>query len=195
MALAASIARPRLGIVNAKFTSTGGNLSFRQMGERTKQGNTGESSRFGSTAHRLYKLRPAVRINSVVASVIGHHHMFQSPALSHSDGYAKHDAVAERHDGRLHIVLVIMSFRNGVIALQERAVEVLVHKLQGNDDVLYAKPLAVQPCKGQLAAVVVRAVIERQRQRYPVLLVVQQRCGIHAAAKDNDGVFYHNQKL
>ena len=73
-----------------------------------------KGSCLGSPVDGRDKLRTAVRINSVVASMIGYQHLLQVVALSYADGNAQHDAVAERHHRRLHVLVGIMSFWNSI---------------------------------------------------------------------------------
>ena len=73
----------------------------------------------------------------------------------------EHNAVAEWHHRRFHILLFVMSFRNLVRPFQERTLEVLLHELQRNNNVAYAQAFAMQRRKRQFLAGVVLPVIER----------------------------------
>ena len=108
----------------------------------------------------------------MVTAVVGHHHELQVAALRQSHGHAEHDAVAEGHHRRLHVLVGIVAVGNGIVAAEQRAIEILSHKLQGDDQVLDAQPLAMQGCKGQFAAVVVGAVVKRHSQRDTFQVVV-----------------------
>ena len=72
----------------------------------------------------------------MVAVVVGDEHTVQSAALSQSAAYGKHDAVTERYHRRLHILLVIIAFGNSVSTFEQRRLEVAVHKVERNDNML-----------------------------------------------------------
>ena len=127
MAFATAVAGPGFGVVNAEVAPTGGNLTLGEMGEGTEQGDAGEGARLGSAAHRLHKLRPAVGIDGVVAAVVGHHDKLQAVALGDAHGYRQHDAVAEWHDGGLHVVSGIVAVGDLLPTLQQRTLEILRH--------------------------------------------------------------------
>ena len=108
----------------------------------------------------------------MVAAVVGHHDILQSVALGNADGNGKHDAVAERHHRRFHVLVGIVTFRDSFRTIQQRTLEILRHKVQGDDDVTDAQTLTVQAGKGNFAGIMVTAVVERDSQRYALLLFI-----------------------
>ena len=70
----------------------------------------------GSSIKRLHKLRATIRIDGMIASMIGHHHVLKIVALSHSCSDRQHNTIAERYYSRLHILIGIMTLRDSLIA-------------------------------------------------------------------------------
>ena len=75
-----------------------------------------EGACMSSSVESLYELWTTVRIDGVIATVIGHHHVLKVVALCHPCSDGEHDTIAERHYRRLHILISIMAFRNGLVA-------------------------------------------------------------------------------
>ena len=74
----------------------------------------------------------------MVAPVVGHHHVFQSVRLSDTNSYRQHDAIAERHHRRLHILVGIVAFGYLFPTLQQRTLEVFRHEVQWDGDMFDA---------------------------------------------------------
>ena len=121
----------------------------------------------------------------MVTGMIGDEHPLESAALGHADGYAQHDAVAEGHHRGAHVHVVVVALRNGVGALQQTRLEVLVDEVQGDDDVLNAQTLAVEAGEGYLTGIVVAAIVEGQCKGNLVLVVVEQGHAVHASAQND----------
>ena len=117
--------------------------------------------------------------------MVGDEYLLQVVALGDADGDAQHDAVAERHHSRLHVLGGVMSLRDGVGTLQERTLEILVHEAQVDGDVLDAQSLAMHLGERNLSLIVVGAIVETDAQGYLVFLVVEQGDAVHAAAHDD----------
>ena len=108
----------------------------------------------------------------MVAAVVRHHHVLQAVRLRYAHGYREHDTVAEGHHRRPHILVSVVALWNRVVALQQRALEVTAHELQRNHDMPDTQPLAMQLRERNLASIMVTAVVERNGQRYTLLLVI-----------------------
>ena len=115
----------------------------------------------------------------MVATMIGHHYISKSVALSNAHGNGEHDAIAEGYDGRLHVVVGIMALRDVLAAFEQGTDEITGHEVEGDDDMADAQPLAVQLCKGNLALVMLRAVVEGDGEGNALLLVIQQSGGVY----------------
>ena len=112
-------------------------------------------------------------------------HLLQIVALSDTDGDTQHDTITERHHGRFHIVIGIMSLRDGIGTFQERALEILMYESQINGDMLDAQSLAVHLGERNLPLVMIASIVETDTQGYLVLLVIEQGNTIHTAAHNN----------
>ena len=80
------VAAPGLGIVNTEFLADGCNLALGDVGIRSHHANIYEGARLGSLIDCLDKFRATVRIDGVVAAMIGDEHLLQIVALSDTDG-------------------------------------------------------------------------------------------------------------
>ena len=69
--------------------------------------------------HGMHESRAAIGIDRMVAAVIGDEYLAQLSAFGKPAGHRKHDAIAERHDGRFHVFGLVVSLRHGVRALQK----------------------------------------------------------------------------
>ncbi len=190
MFLASLVAAPCLAVVQAKGFAVAGDVGFRKVGVGCNDGNVLVGAGLGRIRYGIDKLRTAVGINGMVAAVVGHQHMFKLVAFGYTDSYAQHDAVAERNDGRFHVVLVVIAFGYGASPFQKARLEILGHEAEVDGDVGYAEPLAVHLGKRQLPAVVVTPVVEADAQCYPFPVFVEHGDGVHAAADDNDRIFH-----
>ena len=121
----------------------------------------------------------------MVASVISYHHTLQAVCLCNAARYRQHDTVAERHHRRFHVSIVIRALGNGVGAIEQRRMEILVHEAQRNDEVRYLHALTMKFCKGYLVLCVVTAVVECHGHCYLLAVFVEHRDGIHSARKDD----------
>ena len=126
----------------------------------------------GRLVEGIDKLGTTVGIDGVVATVVGHHDVFQAVRLSHTHGNGQHDAIAEGYHRRLHILVGIVTLGNLLATLQQRTLKVLGHEVQGNDDMLDAQLLTMPLGKGNLAGIVLRTIVERDSQGDALLLVV-----------------------
>ena len=118
------------------------------------------------------ELGAAVGIDGMVATVIGHHDIAESVALGNAHGNGEHDAIAEGHDGGLHVVVGIVALRDVLAAFEQGTDEVARHEVEGDDDMANAQTLAVELRKGNLALVMLRAVVEGDGEGNALLLVI-----------------------
>ena len=144
-------------------------------------------------AHSPDKSGTAIGIYRMVTSMVGQHHLLQAPAFSESGRDGKHDAVAKRNYGRLHVVVGIVTFGNLLPSYQKRRLEILSHKLQRDDNMLYAEHLAVLTCTLYLPCIMLGAIVECHSKGYLLLALMQQSGGIHPSAQYYHGIL-HNQK-
>ena len=136
-------------------------------------------------AHSPDKSGAAIGIYRMVASMVGQHHLLQAPAFSESGRDGKHDAVAKRNYGRLHVVVGIVTLGNLLPSYQKRRLEILAHKLQWNHDMLYAEHLAVLSRALYLPLIMLGAIVECHGKGYLLLALVQKSGGIHSSAQYN----------
>ena len=121
----------------------------------------------------------------MISSMIGYKHLLQIIALCNADGDAQHDAITERNHRGFHIVISIMSLRDGISSFEETALEILVHKAQIDGNMFDTKTLAMHFGKGNLTLIMIGTIIETDSQSYLVLLVVEQRDTVHTTAHNN----------
>ena len=91
----------------------------------------------------------------MVAGMVGEHDSLQPTAFGKSGRYGKHDAVAERYDGRLHVGVGIMPFRYAVGSFEQRTPEVAGHEVEVYHQVFDAERGAVAARAFNLACIVV----------------------------------------
>ena len=185
MTIASLITAPRFGMVDAEFRPDTHDVGFCNVGKGCFYAGVVERSRLRGSSHCFNKFRATVWINGVIATMVGNVYAVEIVAFGNACCDGEHDAVAERHNRRLHILLFVMPFGNFVRPLQERTLEVLLHKLQGNNNVAYAQALAMQRCKRQFAARMVLSIVERDSQGNGFSLVVQERNGVEPTANDD----------
>ena len=72
----------------------------------------------------------------MIAGMICYKHLLQAVALGNACCQGKHNTVAERHNRRLHVALVIVALGYGIGSVKQRALEIIVHEGQRHNDVL-----------------------------------------------------------
>src|SRR5574344_162151 len=132
-----------------------------------------------------YKVRATVRIYGVVTTMICHHYISKTSALRHADSNGKHDTVTERYHSAFHVGIIVIALWYSIGTLQQTALEVLMHKIQGNGDVRYAQSFTVQFSKRYFAGIVIAAIVKADGKRYRVLVIVKHGDGVHSSAYDN----------
>ena len=105
--------------------------------------------------------------------MIGNKHLVEIVALCYADGDGKHNAVAERHNRRLHVIVSIMSFGDGLRTIKQARLEILVHEVEVYCNVFDAESLAVHLGKRYLSCVVIATVVERNAECNLVFVVVE----------------------
>ena len=166
------VTRPRLAIIYAQRLAATGNVSFGDVCIGRAQTDVDEGACGGSLVEGVDKLRSAVGIDGMIASVVGHHNVSESVALGNAHGDAEHDAITEGYDGRLHVLVGIMTLGNVLTAFEQGTDEVFGHEIEGDDDMANAQTLAVELRKGNLALVMLRAVVEGDGEGNALLLVI-----------------------
>ena len=182
MLLASLVAAPCLGVVQSQFLAASGNVALGDLGVRSYNVHIVVCAGIGSRVDGVDELRTAVGIYGMVATVIGYEHLVEAVALGNAYGYREHNAVAERHYCRLHVFVGIVSFGYCVGSVKQTRLEILVHEVEVDSDVLYAESFAMHLCERNLTGVVVAAIVERDAESYFVLMVVEQGDAVHSSA-------------
>lgn len=159
-------------VVDAELQAAQADFSFGEPGVGTFQADAGECALGDGACHGVDESGAAVGVDGVVARVVGEHHGGEAAAFGESGGHGEHDAVAERHYGRAHVVVGVMPLGDGVGAAEQRAFEVSAHESEGYFDMLYTQAPAVVAGAFGLAFVVVGAVVECHGQGDAVGAVV-----------------------
>lgn len=180
MDLPSLVATPGLGVVEAQFLSLTGDIPLGEVGVRGLQRDALVGARRNGRAHRRHEGRTAIRIDGMVAAMVRHHHMLQPIGLRQPRHDGEHDTIAERHDGRFHVLLVVITLRDGLRTLQQGATEILLHEGERNGDMLDAQFLAMVTRERDLLVVMVAAVMEGNRQGDIILVVVEHGRAVHA---------------
>ena len=140
--------------------------------------------------HGMHESRAAIGIDRMVAAVIGDEYLAQLSAFGKPAGHGKHDAIAERHDGRFHVFGLIVALRYGIPALQKRGLEILTDECERDDDMFDAELLAMPRGTLGLALIVVAPIVERYGQCDFLGLFMQEGDAIHASRYDDDRIFH-----
>ena len=102
-----------MGKVNSQFSADGCNFSF-VIGDKGAQNlQVGVSTQRDSTGHGCHEILPAIRVESKVTTMSRNHNPLSSIALSYPGGDGQKDAVAERNNGLLEILLGVVGGRDG----------------------------------------------------------------------------------
>ena len=120
MLLTAFIAGVGLRIVDAQVGTDAADVSLGDVGVRSLYFNVGVGAMLHSLRHRTDEVLAAVRIDGMIAEMVGNKHTVEPTALSHSASDGKHDAIAERNNGRLHVLLSVIALGNGVGTFKQR---------------------------------------------------------------------------
>ena len=109
MFFAAFIATPCFGVVDTKFFTYSCYIAFGYFCVWGYNLYVVVGSGIGCAVYCIDEFRTAVGVYSMVATVIGNKHLVEIVAFGYAYCYRQHDAIAERYNGRLHIVIGIMS--------------------------------------------------------------------------------------
>ena len=128
----------------------------------------------------------------VVTAVGGDHHSFGFHAFGEARGYGQHDTVTERHDGLLHGLFGVVTFGNVSPALEQIALEELVHEVELHNMMRNAMALGVELGEGNLLGVVLGAVIEGKTGDHFVRAhgFVEDRDRVHASTEQHADLHY-----
>ena len=119
MVLAALVAGPRFGIIDAKVFAAAGDIGLGDGCVGCEELYVLVGSGTYGIVHGVDELGTAVGIDSMVAGVVGNHDGGEVVVLGESGCYGKHDAVAEGHDGGAHVGIIVVSLGDGVGTLEE----------------------------------------------------------------------------
>ena len=108
------------GVVNTETLAYGSYFTLAYVRVWGTHLNADISASAHGLRHMANELWSAVRIYGMVARVIGNVNTVKVAAFCYSAGDGEHYAVAERHHGRFHVVVGIMSVGDGISTLQER---------------------------------------------------------------------------
>ena len=131
----------------------------------------------------------------MVPRMIGNHDTPQAVALGNAAGDSQHDAVAERHHCRFHVLVIIVAVGDSIGTLEQCALEVLVHEVQWNNQVLDAQALTVHDGTAALTAVLGAAVVKGDGQGNLVLVLIEHGCRVHAARSNDYRVFFSHRYI
>ena len=194
MHVSALVAAPCFGVVDAQLCAPLHDLRLRQLGVGRHNLHADIGSGLRGVADGPYESRTAVGIDGVVATMVGDEHLLQFVALSNARRDGEHDAIAEGHHGGAHVVVRIVALGNVAGPREERTLEIVVHESQGYRDMLDTQAFAVQTGEGNLPRIVVGTIVERDRQRYLLRLVIEQRDGVESTTHNNHRIFHRLQR-
>ena len=180
----ALVAGPGFGVVDSKELSTASDVSLGNLRVGSVDGDFRVGARGNGRRHIVDEFLSAVRVNVMVAKVVRHHHLRKATAFGKTCRHGKHNPVAERHHGRLHVFVRVVPFGNRVRTRQQRRRKIVVHELQRNRDVRNPEPFAVEARKGDFLVVVVAAIVKRNRKRNVFGTLVEQRGAVHSSGED-----------
>ena len=128
--------------------------------------------------------------------MVCYHHIAQVPAFSQAASNGKHYSITEGYAGGFHILRLVMSFRDCFGSIKQGGTEVIVHKAQGNNQVLYPQVLAILPGTFYFSRGVIATIVKGYCQGDALPVFVQEGNRIHPAGKDNNtilfrGIFLH----
>ena len=190
MHVATLITRPRFGIIYAQRPAAARNVGLADVGIWRHNAYTSECACLNSSIHSGDKFGATIGINGVVAAVIGNKNLSQAIAFGYACRHCEHHAVAKRHNGRLHILLVVTTVGYAFATLQQATLKVLVHKAKRYNHMRNAQTLAMQGRQRQFVVVMVAAIVERNAQCNLVFLFVKQRNAVHSATHYNYRIFH-----
>ncbi len=109
----ALVAGVGMAIVDAQFGATCDDVGFRDVCVGSFNTDVYVCPGAHGFVHGVDEIGPAVGVDGVVAAVVGDKDAVESAVFGNAARDGKHDAVAEGHNGGVHIVLVIVVFWNG----------------------------------------------------------------------------------
>ena len=112
-------------------------------------------SGLNGSVHGADEFGSAVRIDGVVAAMVGQHDGGEAVAVGDAGGYGEHDAVAEGHHGGFHVLFVVVAFGDGIGALEEGGTEIAGHEVEVDHNVGDVESIAMELGVGDFFFVVV----------------------------------------
>ena len=104
MLVATFVAAPCLGVVDAESSTTSRDVGLCDIGVRSHYMHVDVCASLRRLVYGVDKLGTAVGLDGVVAAVVGNEHVLKIVALGNANGNRQHDAVAERHHRRFHVL-------------------------------------------------------------------------------------------
>ena len=181
VSLVTAVAGVSVGKIDTQCSTTPHYVALRNICIRGHYPYIDICARLSGSVDSIDKLRPAIGIYGVVAAVIGYEHLCQTTTFGQATGNGQHDAVAEWHDGRTHVGIIIPADRHRIGSVEQRRVEIFFYEVERNDDMLYAETLTMALCTGDFAKVVVAAVVKRDSERDAVTILIQQGGGVESS--------------
>lgn len=160
MDLTTLVAGPGLGEVHPKLVPPGGDVLLPDGDEWAKHLDSHVGALPDRLGHGCHELLPAVRVDGVIPRMGGDDQPLGLAALGESGGDGEHNAVSERDHGGFHGRLLVVPIRNLATGLEEVGGKEIVHKVQSDSLMGNTKQPSMVPGEGNLAVVVLRAVVE-----------------------------------
>lgn len=166
---------------DAKVFAKKGDVALGEVAERGEHADAFVGAGLDGGVYGRNEAGAAIGVDGVVAGVVGDEDGVKAVAFGKAGGHGKHYAVAERHDGALHIALVIFPVGDRLSTLEDAALEILPYEFQGNNHMPDSQPLAVGGRARRLRLVLPCAICESHRQGNFAGIFVQHHRAVHPA--------------
>src|SRR5574344_1242493 len=103
------VATPRFGVINAERFAFASNVGLGNASIRSYEFNVVARTLAHGSIESVNKRFSAIGVNSVVTKVVCHHYFFQMLTFGQTSSHRKHNAIAEWHHGRKHVLFVVIT--------------------------------------------------------------------------------------